>query len=131
MLRVQKRLHEKASCSNHQNSSIFTFGDAPLPDTDPSVFVMPPKLDAQTLLAKYFDFAVPTHRFLHRPTIETWLEEFYETRGMMKDKRHAPSRTALLFMIFAQGREYTPDDNGLDPRYVWTIEVTYFSGTGI
>jgi hypothetical protein len=116
LLRVQKKLHEQASYSNDQNSSIFTFGDAPLPETDPSVFVMPPKLDGQALLAKYFDFAVPTHRFLHRPTVETWLDEFYDTRGMMKDKRHAPSRTALLFMVFAQAREYSSDDNGLDPR---------------
>lgn len=111
MLRVQKKLHEKASYS--RNSSIFTFGDAPLPEADPSLFIMPPKPDAQALLTRYFEFAVPTHRFLHRPTAESWLEEFYETKGIMKDKRYAPCRTALLFMTFAQAREYTPDNNGL------------------
>lgn len=115
MLRVQKKLHEKTSFS--QNSSIFTFGDAPLPETDPSVFVMPPKPDAQALLTRYFEFGVPTHRFLHRPTMEMWLEEFYETKGMMKDKRYAPCRTALLFMTFAQAREYTADTSGLDPSF--------------
>jgi galactonate dehydratase len=76
LLRVQKKLHQKVSFS--QNSSIFTFGDAPLPEFDPSFFVLPPKADAETLVARYFDYAVATHRFLHRPTVEAWLEEFYE-----------------------------------------------------
>jgi len=116
MLRVQRKLHEKASYSYSQDSSIFTFGDAPLPEVDPSLFIMPTKQDAKELLGRYFDFAVPTHRFLHRPTVEVWLEEFYETKGTMKDKRFAPSRTALLFMTFAQAREYT-DDHGHDPSF--------------
>jgi hypothetical protein len=64
------------------NSSIFTFGDAPLPEFDPSFFVLPPKDDARTLVARYFEFAVATHRFLHRPTVESWLEEFYEGLGV-------------------------------------------------
>ena len=116
MLRVQRKLHEKASYSYSQDSSIFTFGDAPLPEADPSLFIMPTKLEAKELLGRYFDFAVPTHRFLHRPTLELWLEEFYETKGMMEDKRFAPSRTALLFMIFAQAREYT-NENDRDPSF--------------
>lgn len=60
LLRVQKKLHEKLSFS--QNSSIFTFGDAPLPEFDPSYFVLPPKADADILVARYFDFAMVTHR---------------------------------------------------------------------
>jgi hypothetical protein len=118
LLRVQKKLHQSASSS--QDASIFTFGDAPLLDLDSSIFVLPPKADAEALLARYFDFAVPTHRFLHRPTVERWLEEFYETKGMMRDKRDAPSRTALLFMVFAQARLYMPPPSApdQDPRFV-------------
>lgn len=41
LLRVQKKLHQKVSFS--QNSSIFTFGDAPLPDFNPSFFILPAK----------------------------------------------------------------------------------------
>ena len=117
LLRVQKKLHEKVSFT--QNSSIFTFGDAPLPDFDPSFFVLPPKTDAQKLVARYFEFAVATHRFLHCPTVEAWLEEFYQNLGVMRQKVGARERTALLFMVFAQAKEYMPDipgSNSADTR---------------
>ncbi|TDZ16418.1 Activator of stress genes 1 [Colletotrichum orbiculare MAFF 240422] len=106
LLRVQKRLHQAVSFS--QASSIFTFGDAPLPDFDPSgaFCVLLSRDEATTLLKRYFEFAVPTHRFLHRPTVEGWLDEFYATSGAMKNQDDAPARRALLFMVFAQAQEY-------------------------
>lgn len=106
LLRVQKRLHQRLVFS--KTSSIFTFGDAPLPDFDPSFFVLPPRDEAQRLTDRYFDFAVPTNRFLHRPTINAWLDELYDTMGVMHNKEEAPARIALLFMVFAQAREYMP-----------------------
>ncbi|KUJ18384.1 uncharacterized protein LY89DRAFT_47192 [Mollisia scopiformis] len=106
LLRVQKKLHQKVSFS--QSSSIFTFGDAPLPDFNPSFFILPSQNDAEKLVARYFDFAVPTHRFLHQPTIETWLQEFYENLGVMRG-RGAGERTAVLFMVMAQAKDYMPD----------------------
>lgn len=104
LLRVQKKLHQKVSFS--QNSSIFTFGDAPLPEFNPSFFILPARSDAEKLVARYFDFAVPTHRFLHRPTVEAWLEEFYENLGVMRQKDGARERTAVLFMVMAQAKDY-------------------------
>ncbi|KAL0933905.1 fungal specific transcription factor domain-containing protein [Colletotrichum truncatum] len=122
LLRVQKRLHQAVSFS--QASSIFTFGDAPLPDFDPSgaFCVLLSKEEATTLLKRYFDFAVPTHRFLHRPTVEGWLEEFYATNGAMKSQEDAPARRALLFMVFAQAQEYmvttqTRENSEVSARY--------------
>lgn len=109
LLRVQKKLHQKVSFS--QNSSIFTFGDAPLPDFNPSFFILPAKSDAERLVARYFDFAVPTHRFLHRPTVEAWMEEFYENLGVMRQKDGARERTAVLFMVMAQAKDYMPDQS--------------------
>lgn len=106
LLRVQKRLHQTLTFS--KASSIFTFGDAPLPDFDPSFFVLPPRDEAQRLTDRYFDFAVPTHRFLHRPTVNAWLDELYDTMGIMHSKEEAPARIAVLFMVFAQAREYMP-----------------------
>jgi hypothetical protein len=106
LLRVQKKLHQTVSFS--QESSIFTFGDAPLPDFNASFFVLPPIADAQALVARYFDFGAATHRFLHRPTVEAWLEEFYDNLGQMKQKG-AREKTALLFMVFATAKEYSPD----------------------
>ncbi|KAH7392262.1 fungal-specific transcription factor domain-containing protein [Phaeosphaeria sp. MPI-PUGE-AT-0046c] len=106
LLRIQKRLHQNSSLSH--DSSIFTFGDAPLPEFDPSFFVLPPKPDAQRLVERYFDYAAPTHRFLHRPTIERLVEEFYETQGDMRSREDAPAKTSLLLIVFAQAQAYMP-----------------------
>lgn len=117
LLRIQKRLHQNSSLSH--DSSIFTFGDAPLPEFDPSFFVLPPKPDAQRLVERYFDYAAPTHRFLHRPTIEGLVEEFYETQGDMRSREDAPAKTSLLLIVFAQAQAYMPPGStSKDNRYV-------------
>ncbi|KAH8196117.1 hypothetical protein TruAng_009716 [Truncatella angustata] len=106
LLRVQKRLHQAVSFS--QTSSIFTFGDAPLPEPDPASCLLMSRDEGQKLLERYFDFAVPTHRFLHRPTVEHWLDEFFSTKGIMRDLEDASARKAVLFMVFAQAQVYMP-----------------------
>ncbi|KAF2000508.1 hypothetical protein P154DRAFT_434860 [Amniculicola lignicola CBS 123094] len=106
LLRIQKTLHQNTAVSH--DTSIFTFGDAPLPEYDPTFFVMPPKADAQRLVERYFDWAAPTHRFLHRPTIEKMLDEFYETQGEMRNKEDSAAKTALLLIVFAQAQAYMP-----------------------
>lgn len=115
LLRVQKRLHQAISFS--LPGSIFTFGDAPLhpPDFDPSFCMMLPRDDAQHLIDRYFDFAMPTHRFLHRPTIQEWFVEFYDTLGTMRDVSNAPAKVGLLFMVFAHARVYMPEDDRPGP----------------
>lgn len=110
LLRIQKRLEQAISFSDP--SSIFTFGDAPLhlPDLDPCFCIMLPREEAQRLVDRYFDFAMPTYRFLHRPTIQKWLNEFYDTLGLMSNTQTAPAKIALIFMVIAHGRVYMPDD---------------------
>ncbi|RDW89807.1 fungal specific transcription factor domain-containing protein [Aspergillus mulundensis] len=118
LLRVQKRLHDAISFAQ-PSGSIFTFGDAPLhlPDFNPSFCMMLPRDDAQKLIDRYFDFAMPTYRFLHRPTVQEWFAEFYETLGVMRDgdQNGGNAKVALLFMIFALGRVYMPDDERPGP----------------
>lgn len=115
LLRVQKRLHQAMAVS--VPSSIFTFGDAPLraPEVDPSFCMMLPRGDAQQLFDRYFDFAMPTYRFLHRPTLQAWFDEFYDTMGTMRDGLGATAKTALLFMIFAHARVYMPENERPGP----------------
>ncbi|KAK5175413.1 uncharacterized protein LTR77_000552 [Saxophila tyrrhenica] len=113
--RVQTRLGQAVSFSHPD--SIFTFGDAPLskPEEDLSFCFMLPRVDAQRLIDRYFDFAMPTYRFLHRPTIQTWFTEFYETYGTMHAVSTASARIALLLMVLAHGRVYMPDDDKPGP----------------
>ncbi|KAM0304389.1 hypothetical protein ACHAPM_002477 [Fusarium culmorum] len=115
LLRVQKRLHQAISFSGP--GSIFTFGDAPLrnPDYDPNFCMMLPKEDAQRLIDRYFDFAMPTYRFLHRPTIQEWFTEFYETLGTMRNPNNSAAKVALLFMILAHARVYMPEGDRPGP----------------
>ncbi|OTA93517.1 hypothetical protein M434DRAFT_21411 [Hypoxylon sp. CO27-5] len=113
LLRVQKKLASQASHYSSE-SSIFTFGDLPLPEWDGSFFILPPKSEAQDLLTRYFEFAAATHRFLHRRTMALWLDELYETGGKMRSKEGARSRIALIFMMFACAQRFTQsnDENG-------------------
>jgi hypothetical protein len=104
LLRVQRKLPIQSP--GHLNSSIFNFGDRPLPWHDSSFVILPPKPLAESMIKRYFDFAATTHRFLHRPSIEAWLEELYETEGAMRCQESARSRKALLFMVFAHSNNY-------------------------
>jgi hypothetical protein len=123
LIRIQKRLHQNSSLSHE--SSIFTFGDAPLPEFDPSFFVLPPKPEAQRLVERYFDFAAPTHRFLHRPTIEKLVNEFYETQGDLRSPEDAPAKKALLLIVFAQAQAYMPMNSKVkDNRYARSYPYT-------
>jgi galactonate dehydratase len=107
LIRVQKRLHENISFP--RTTPIFSFGDAPLPKYDPSFLVIPPKDEAKALLDRYFDFAFPTHRFLHQPQAESWLEDFYRDPGVAQSpKPGAMAIRALLLMIFAHGKQCLP-----------------------
>jgi hypothetical protein len=123
LLRIQKRLHK--SISSSQANSIFAFGDAPMhnPEIDPSFCMMLPKVDAQRLVDRYFDFAMPTYRFLHRSTLQEWFNEFYDTLGAMHDKPNAPARAALLFMVFAHARVYMPEDDQPGPPDLRLVSI--------
>lgn len=112
LLRLQKRLHQAVSFLHPD--SIFTFGDAPLhhpSEFDPSFCMMLPRDDAQRLLDRYFDYAMPTYRFLHFPTAQKWFTEFYDSLGAMNDGSGAAAKAALLFMIFAHAWAYMPDED--------------------
>ncbi|KAG7055825.1 finger protein [Colletotrichum scovillei] len=113
--RIQKRL--KVQSSGYLNSSVFNFGDRPLLGQDSSFAILPPKTVAVSMVRRYFDFGATTHRFLHRPTIQSWLEELYETNGFMLYKESARSQTALLFMVFAHSNSY----QSRQLNHCWTL----------
>ncbi|RDW71701.1 hypothetical protein BP5796_07735 [Coleophoma crateriformis] len=107
LLRAQKRLHSMVALS--RGSSIFTFGDAPLPEFDASFLILPAKEEADCLIGRYFDYAVPTHRFLYRPAVEKWMEELYSNSAPQDERTRG--RRAVVFMVFAQASEYLPTNN--------------------
>ncbi|KAI5456689.1 finger protein [Mariannaea sp. PMI_226] len=116
LLRVQRKLLRQRSATSSE-SSIFTFGDLPLPKFEDTRFlILPPRAEAEALLARYFEFSAATHRFLHRGTVEGWLQELYDTNGSMRDQADARSRTAVLFMVFAHAENFPKSQAGtVDP----------------
>ncbi|EMD63810.1 hypothetical protein COCSADRAFT_161189 [Bipolaris sorokiniana ND90Pr] len=123
LIRIQRRLHQSSSLSH--DSTIFTFGDAPLPEFDQSLFFLPPKSDAQRLVERYFDYAAPTHRFLHRPSIEKLLDEFYDTLGEIRGREDGKAKAALLMVVFAQAQAYMPPGSTIQEnsaRYFFASE---------
>lgn len=74
---------------------------------------LPTRLEADVLLERYFRFAAPTYRFLHRPTFETWASR------LLTGDRLAPAQTACTLLVFAQSLLYTKQGdryvNGGDP----------------
>jgi hypothetical protein len=88
LARVQKRFQQ--SLALPKGITVFNFGDSPLPYDDVSSLtgetapVLPEltfamllnRENTAALVRRYFDFAVPVDRFLHRPTVEQWFDEF-------------------------------------------------------
>ncbi|KAH6962669.1 fungal-specific transcription factor domain-containing protein [Ilyonectria sp. MPI-CAGE-AT-0026] len=111
LLRIQRKLKQQGP-TTPSDSSIFTFGDLPLPQFDPRFLILPPRSEADSLVCRYFEFASATHRFLHRPTVETWLQELYDTHGTMQEQSAARSRTAVLFMVFAHAENFPKSKAG-------------------
>ncbi|KAH7139790.1 finger protein [Dactylonectria estremocensis] len=112
LLRIQRKLKQQGPAAP-LDSSIFTFGDLPLPQFDPRFLILPPRSEADLLIRRYFEFSSATHRFLHRPTVETWLQELYDTHGTMQEQTAARSRTALLFMVFAHAENFPKSKAGM------------------
>ncbi|KAF4785159.1 finger protein [Colletotrichum scovillei] len=75
------------------------------------------------MVRRYFDFGATTHRFLHRPTIQSWLEELYETNGFMLYKESARSQTALLFMVFAHSNSYQKHQLSLEKGEIRLVHI--------
>lgn len=124
LVRAQKRLRETASL--RREASIFTFGDAPLPNFDTSFFEIPLHAEAVSLMKTYFDFAFPTHRFLHRPTVEGWLDDFYNRRKQVNVPPGTRERNSLVLIMLAHAKLYSKNDSEDDMDGVSrSVDVTH------
>lgn len=104
LLRLQRRL--RRSINQRSETSIFTLGDAPLPAFDEFSFSLPEKSEAKKLVARYFELSSATYRFLHRATVDEWLEQIYGF-GQISGEA-SKSKYAALLAILAQATRYVP-----------------------
>lgn len=63
---------------------------------------MPPKQCASRLVAKYFDISTPFFHFLHRGTIEDWVEKLYQfpDHGQTSQGQLSTNKVTVLLMMF-------------------------------
>lgn len=110
--RAQKRFHQdyaasisrRAENQSLKKESVYSFGDGCMPDYSTALYSLPDKALAKSLLDRYFDFAMPTYRFLHRPTIEAWLQNMYDEEPGARAVSNA--KKAIVNLILATAKLY-------------------------
>ncbi|KAL4986143.1 fungal-specific transcription factor domain-containing protein [Aspergillus falconensis] len=114
-------------------ASIFHFGDRIAPEVQLGDFKWPDRAEAEGLTRRYFEFACPTYRTLHQPTIEGAISELYGESTQFDGRRSVPGQSsashAVILMVFstatmfrsgANGRITDADDSG------WKTSELYF-----
>ena len=88
-------------------TSPFAHGDRRVTVSDDGTISLPSRAMSLALAARYFDFAAPTYRFLHRPTAMSWLE------AMLTDSASlSPLRQAIIYLVMATASLYATETNG-------------------
>jgi len=117
--RLQRRLRSQTRASKNASSTVLTRGNAILPGFDEERFAPPPREKAEELSRIYFELISPTYKFLHRPTVESWIQQLYDHGRILED--HANSKYAVVLMVFARASRYPyrmSDESGLGTGYI-------------
>ncbi|KAM3415368.1 hypothetical protein BST61_g8895 [Cercospora zeina] len=111
--RTLQRLQDDEACVNSTPSpkgaaaftSIFAHGDRPAPAVDHYGSTLPSYQTTSMLLQHYFDLAMPTIRFLHRGTVESWLDAFHDAESRDDGAtQRSPAREAVVLVVIATAR---------------------------
>ncbi|CAG9977981.1 unnamed protein product [Clonostachys byssicola] len=107
--RALKKLRDSRHSASTSLPSIFNFADAPTPQFDPHFLILPDKSEAKRLIRYYFEFASPTHRYLHQPTVDIWCDEFYDSiqnHGPLEAGAH--EKRAIILALLAVAKQFSP-----------------------
>jgi hypothetical protein len=114
---------------------VFSFGDGYHLKFSASNLKFPPRHQAKQLLDRYFDFAMPTYRFLHRTTIDGWLERLsdeYECKvndgNLLSDSKAAVVLLCLATVMLAGEGATDGEEDDIGNRYFRHI-IEIFSGS--
>lgn len=92
------------------SASIFNSGDMPSLSRPSDRLVMPSQDESNLMLARYFEFATPTYRFFHRPTVEIWACQLCllpdTNSAKQKESNLDGVRAAAVYLVWAQAIEY-------------------------
>jgi hypothetical protein len=95
-------------------SSVFSFGDGYYPKCAASDLAFPPRKQAKHLVDKYFDFAMPTYRFLHRAIVESWLDRICDENEnrAVNGPPLSNAKVAIVLLTLATATLYEEDATG-------------------
>lgn len=130
LARALKRLRQAGpSASKAHQPCMFNFADSPVPHYDPYFLILPSQTAAQSLVRRYFDFASPTHRYLHQPTVEKWCDEFYHSvknPGPLAPGGH--EKRAIILGVLAVANQYSSNQDLGSPDVVNRYVDDHHSG---
>ncbi|KAH8601705.1 fungal-specific transcription factor domain-containing protein [Bisporella sp. PMI_857] len=114
LYRAQRRFQQDSATksgnpSSSSQASIFSFGDGYQANYSVSELKYPEKEQGNALLARYFDFAMPTYRFLHRQTTELLLDRFYDETQIVSNNHKQPlscAEAAICLLVLATASLY-------------------------
>jgi hypothetical protein len=123
MHRVQRRfkqdlaatISDKANGRSPIKSPVFSFGDGYFPDYSSSDLVLPSREKAKQLIDRYFDFAMPTYRFLHRAIVDGWVEVMCTENQSRAHEMQTLSdaRVSIVLLLFATAMLYGTEGTSL------------------
>ena len=92
----------------HVETEILTlsFGDAKVQQPDIAKFSWPEHRTATRLLERFFEFASPTYRYFHEPSVLDWLERIYNKTVI------AVAAQACILFMFASASVFAVDRSG-------------------
>lgn len=116
MHRVQRRFKQDlvAMIGSQPNgkgparSSVFSFGDGYFPDQPSAELLFPSRQKARQLVDRYFDFAMPTYRFLLRSAVEEWLEAMCDEieKGGPDWHKLSDAKASIVLLVLATSALY-------------------------
>lgn len=112
-----------------QAVTIFSYGDKQFPRSA-ALTTLPDRQWTAEMFSIYFDFAMPTYRFLHQPTVTTWLQRYHEqVETHTEPTSLMPARQAIVLMVLATASLFDADSNAENTRNgreAWHVSEPYF-----
>lgn len=120
LIRLRRRLVQDTGSA--YESSVFTLGDPKLPIFDENAFSWPPREEADRLVNTFFELTSATYRYLHRPTVEGWVRQYYDDGDVAEPYSHG--KKAVLLGLFAQASGYSRITPAVDG---WVERQSFFT----
>lgn len=93
-------------------TSIFAFGDRPPSQLfEEAALYLPDQAITAKLMRTYFDFAMPTYRFLHEQTIFDWLAIYHEQETSTAIGQLTEVRQAIVLIVLATALLFHADSD--------------------